>query len=406
MDRPTETLPLAGVKVLDFSWALVGSFTTKNFADFGAMVIKVESSTRPCLSRIDAQVAASSRSSFDDKPWFIHMNTSKLGLRLNMKHPRWREVIDPLLEWADVVVENFSPGTMASLGLDYATLSQRRPDIIMLSGSVYGQTGPLSREWGVDGTGAALSSRLFLTGWPDRAPVTPSVVPYGDVILPPFMAAAAAAALDYRRRTGKGQHIDASMYEMCVQQMAPALAAAQLDGRPQRMGERATDVLYQGVFPTLGDDRWIAISAADQAAWNRLTEAVGGEWPSAAIIAHAAPALLDEIDRRVGEWTADFDGFALMRELQAAGVAAGVVADASDLLHRDPQLRARGFVEMLDNPALGPFEHLALPYKLSRTPARMTTAPALGQHNKEIVCGVAGLSDGAFQELHASGLFE
>ena len=116
---------LDGVKVLDFSWALVGSFTTKNFADHGATVIKVESSTRLCLSRIEAQVAASRRGAFDDKPWFIHMNTSKLGLRLNMKHPRWREVIDPLIDWADVVVENFSPGTMASLGLDYATLRQR-----------------------------------------------------------------------------------------------------------------------------------------------------------------------------------------------------------------------------------------------------------------------------------------
>ncbi len=398
--------PLGGVKVLDFSWALVGSFTTKALADHGATVIKVESATRLCLSRIEPQVSASKRGAFDDKPWFIHMNTSKLGLRLNMKHPRWREVIEPLIDWADVVVENFSPGTMASLGLDYATLSKRRPDIIMVSGSVYGQSGPLSREWGVDGTGAALSGRLFLTGWPDRPPVMPSAVPYGDVVLPPFMAAAAAAALDYRRRTGKGQHIDASMYEICVQQMAPALVAAQLDGPPKRMGERQADVLYQGVFPTLGEDRWIAISTPDAAGWGALTEAVGGDWPSAEAVAQADDAALDALDRRIADWTRDFDGFALMHQLQAAGVPAGVVADAGDMLERDPQLRARGFVEMLDNPVLGPFEHLAQPYALSRTPARMTTAPGLGQHTREVVCDIAGLPPATFEELQASGLFE
>src|SRR5690606_33366281 len=138
----------------------------------------------------------------DDKPWFSHFNSSKLSLQLNMKHPQMREVIDPLIEWADVIVENFSPGTMEKLGLDYATIRQRRPDIIMVSGSVFGQTGPYAKNWGVDGTGAALAGRLYLTGWPDRNPVTPSV-PYGDVVLPCYMAAAVAAALDHRRRTGQ-----------------------------------------------------------------------------------------------------------------------------------------------------------------------------------------------------------
>src|SRR5690606_9742021 len=129
MSTATGQGPLAGLRILDFSWALVGSITTKLLADFGAEVVKVESSLRPCLSRIDVQVAASKRGDFDDKPWFIHMNTSKLSLRLNAKHKQVREVLDPLIAWADVVVENFSPGTMKSLGLDYETLSARRPDL-------------------------------------------------------------------------------------------------------------------------------------------------------------------------------------------------------------------------------------------------------------------------------------
>src|SRR5262249_55036400 len=156
-----------------------------------------------CLSRIDVQVNASRADSFDDKPWFAHLNTSKQSLALDMKLSASREVIDPLIDWADVVVENFSPGTMAKLGLDYDALAARNPGIVMVSGSVFGQTGPLAHHWGVDGTGAALSGRTLLTGWPDREPVIPSAVPYGDVIVPYVMAAAAAAALAERRTTGK-----------------------------------------------------------------------------------------------------------------------------------------------------------------------------------------------------------
>ncbi|WP_421934381.1 CoA transferase [Phenylobacterium sp.] len=388
--KPSHEPPLKGLKVLDFSWALVGSVTTKNLADYGATVIKVESSTRPCLSRIDVQVAASKAGQFDDKPWFIHMNTSKRGLRINMKHPRWREVIDPLIAWADVVVENFSPGTMASLGLDYETLRARRPDLIMLSGSIYGQTGPLARTPGVDGTGAALSGRLFMTGWSDRPPVTPSAVPYGDLLLPPYMAAALAAAVDHRRRTGEGCHIDASMYEICVQQMAGAMLEAQIDGPPQRTGNADRAVLLQGVYPTAGQDRWIAISAEDEAAVARLAGLMAGT-PS---------------DDTIAAWTATQDGYALMARLQGAGVAAGVVQTCADLVDRDPQLRERAFLTCLDNPVLGAFEHQALPYKLSRTPAVMTTAPGLGQHNESICRDLIGLSAETYAELAAAQLFE
>ena len=399
--------PLAGLKVLDFSWALVGSFTTKALADFGATVVKVESSTRPCLSRIDVQVAASRAGNFDDKPWFIHMNTSKLGLRLNMKNPRWREVIDPLIEWADVIVENFSPGTMAGLGLDYETLKARKPELIMLSGSVYGQTGPLAREWGVDGTGAALSGRLLLTGWPDKPPVTPSAVPYGDVVLPPFMTGALAAALDHRARTGQGCHIDASMYEVCVQQMAASIAAAQTGDEPRRRGNRDPAALVQGVYPTQGDDRWIAISATDDRLWWKLKAAM--DWkdgPVAAALRGAGDAALDAVDARIAAWTASRDGYALMASLQSIGIPAGVVQTAADLVDRDPQLKAREFLTTVDNAVLGAFAHQGEPAKLSRTPARITTAPGLGEHTEKVCRQFAGLSADAYADLVASRLFE
>jgi crotonobetainyl-CoA:carnitine CoA-transferase CaiB-like acyl-CoA transferase len=389
--------PLKGVKVLDFSWALVGSITTKYLADFGAEVVKVETSTRPCLSRIDVQVAASKRGNFDDKPWFIHLNTSKRSLRLNMKRPGWREVIEPLIDWADLVVENFSPGTMKGLGLDYETLSARRPDLVMVSGSVFGQTGPLAREWGVDGTGAALSGRLHMTGWRDRPPVNPSFAPYGDVILPPLMAAAAAAALHDRRRTGQGRHIDASMYEACVQQMAAALVQTQVGPAPGRDGNRDPAVMHQGVYPAEGEDRWIALTVPDAPTWAALTALIGGgPWPDDA----------DERDARISAWTRGRDRYDAMEQLQGAGVPAGVVQDSADVVDADPQLRGRDFLQVLENPVLGLFGHQAPPFKLSRTPAQVSTAPGLGQHTEEIVRARSGLSAERFLELQSSGLFE
>ena len=397
--------PLAGVKVLDLSWALVGSISTKGLADHGAHVIKVESASRPCLTRTDLQVAVSTRESFDDKPWFAHLNTSKQSLRLNLKHPRAREVLEPLIEWADVVVENFSPGTLKKLGLDYEALRKRRPDLIMVSGSTYGQTGPLSQEWGVDGTGAALSGRIALTGWPDRPPVTPGAVPFGDVVLPQFMVAATAAALADRRRTGRGRHIDAAMYEVGVQQMAGALEAAQLGRAPRRMGNRSDDVLVQGVYRTRGGDRFIAISVLSESDWSRLTAFMGGSWPDAAALRAADDGELDALDRRIEAFAVEHEDGALMRALQARGIAAGVVQDAEDLLERDPQLRARPAFKALEHPALGHFDHQTSPYHFSRTRAQISTAPMLGEHTEIACTEVLQIGRDAFEELKVAGVF-
>lgn len=400
--------PLAGVKVLDFAWALVGSLTTKLLADHGAQVVKVESALRPCLSRIDKQVSVSSRESLDDKPWFSHFNTSKLSLQINMKHPRVREIIDPLIDWADVVVENFSPGTMEKLGLDYHTIKQRRPDIIMVSGSVFGQTGPQAKSWGVDGTGAALSGRMYMTGWPDRDPVTPSV-PYGDVVLPYFMSASVAAALEHKRQTGEGEYIDASMYEVCVQQMSEAIVATQKQPDPlTRQGNRSSAALYQGVFPCREDNgkQWIAISVFNEVEWQTLVEQLpGDDWPEAAELADMFTAQLDALDSKIAQWTQTRERYALMTLLQKKGVAAGVVQDIADTFERDPQLPHRQYLKNLNHPYLGEFGHQTPPVKFSRTPADVQLAPNMGQHN-EIVCKeIIGLSDQVFAELKEEKLF-
>ncbi|UVO54387.1 CoA transferase [Sphingomonas sp. SUN039] len=381
----TRPGPLSGVRVLDFAWALVGSITTKTLGDLGADVVKIESRTRPDLARLDVQVSVSQPGNWDDKPWFAHLNTSKRSVSLDLKQPDARRLIDPLIDWADVVVENFSPGTMAKLGLDYDSLAARNPGIVMVSGSVFGQTGPMAKEWGVDGTGGALSGRTFLTGWPDRDPVIPGAVPYGDVIVPYAMAAGVAAALQHRRETGRGCHIDASMYEISVQQMRDALVAAKRGERPARTGNADAHAVLQDVFPALGEDRWIAISLFDGTDKSRLDAVTGGD---------------------IATWTATREDHAAVAELQAAGIAAGVVQDAGDMIDHDAQLRGRGALVQLDHAVLGPFGHIATPIAFSRDAFTPYRAPSMGEHCDAVARGIAGLDDATIAALHASGVFK
>ncbi|WP_116809645.1 CaiB/BaiF CoA-transferase family protein [Steroidobacter cummioxidans] len=391
-DRPG---PLSGLRVLDFSWALVGSITTKVLGDLGCDVIKVETRSRPCLSRIDVQVSASRADSFDDKPWFAHLNTSKRSLALDLKLPGSREVLDPLLEWADIVVENFSPGTMAKLGLDYASLQQRNPGVIMVSGSVFGQTGPLAESWGVDGTGAALSGRTFLTGWPDRNPVIPGAVPYGDVIVPYVMAAATSAAVEQRRRTGTGCHIDAAMYEICVQQMHDAIVAAAQGNRPQRHGNDDPGIFHQGVYAAAGDDQWIAICLPSRADWERLCALIG-------LDPKGSPR---DAEPGLNAWSRQHAAHTLMEQLQGAGIAAGVVQDIEDLIERDPQIAARNALIDLQHPLLGTFGHVRTPMSFSASVTAPYRAPSIGEHSLAIAKDLCGLSASRIEELERLGVF-
>ena len=377
--------PLSGVRVLDFAWALVGSITTKTLGDLGADVVKIESRTRPDLSRLDVQVSVSRHGELDDKAWFAHLNTSKRSVTLDLKNPDAWKLLRPLIEWADVVVENFSPGTMARIGLGYADLKAINPGIVMVSGSVYGQSGPLAQEWGIDGTGGALSGRTFLTGYPDSGPVIPGAVPYGDVIVPFVMAACAGAALQHRRLTGQGCHVDASMFEICVQQMRPYLAQAQAGERPRRSGNADPAVAMQDVFPAAGEDRWVAITLFDDAERERLEQLTGPD---------------------VAAWTAAREEGEIVAALQAIGIAAGAVQDCGDMIDDDPQLAARGALVELDHPVLGPFGHMATPIRFSRDELRPYRAPRMGEHTHEVARDICGLGKAEVERLESEGVFK
>lgn len=399
---------LAGVKVLDFGWALVGSLTTKQLADHGAQVVRVESITRIDLPRANRMTSNSVANNPDDKPWFTHLNTSKYSMALNLKCTPARSVIEKLIRWADVINANMVPGTLNRLGFGYDYVKTIKPDIIMAEGSTYGQTGPMAREWGVDGTGAALSGYLDLTGWPDRGPVGPNI-PYGDVVLPFFIAAAIVAALDYKRRTGKGQYIDASMLEVCVHQITPALLDWEANGHLQtRNGNRIAHAAPHGVFPCIGEDRWCAIGVFTDEEWEAFNQAIGNpSWTKEPKFATLKSRKENEeaLEELVAKWTKQHSAEEVMQILQAAGVAAGVVQTMQDIVENDPQLKARNFLLPLKHPVIGVFGHPAPPYKLLKTEAQVRTSPCLGEHTEYICTQLLGMSDAEFVEIFQQAIF-
>ena len=404
-----EKQALAGIKVLDFGWALVGSLTSKQLADHGAEVVRVESITHIDLPRANRMTSQSTGTNPDDKPWFTHLNTSKYSMALNLKCASAKNVIERLVRWADVINANMVPGTLDRLGFGYNHVKTIKPDIIMAEGSAYGQTGPMAHEWGVDGTGAALSGYLDLTGWPDRGPVGPNV-PYGDVVLPFLIATAIVAALDYRRRTGKGQYIDASMLEVCVHQISPSLLDWEANHHLQtRNGNRIAYAAPHGVFPCKGDDRWCAIGVFTDDEWQAFCEVIAQpeliKDPGFATL-KARKENEAELEALVAQWSINHSAEDVMTMMQAAGVAAGVVQTMEDIVDHDPQLKEREFLIPLKHPVIGVFGHPTPPYKLSETRAHVTTSPCLGEHTEYICTELLGMSDEEFVSLYRQGIFE
>lgn len=405
----SERQALAGVKVLDFGWALVGSLTGKHLANHGAEVIRVESIARLDLQRTNRHISKASPTNPDDRPWFSYCNSSKYGMTLDLKHPRARTVVEKLIRWADVVSENFTPGTMNKLGWGYETVRTLKPDIIMIGSSIFGQTGPLASESGVNRTANAWSGRTYLTGWRDREPVSPASAAYGDEVLPLFNAMAIVAALDHRRKTGKGQYIDASMLEVCAQQIAPAFLNLRANARLlTRAGNRAANAAPHGVFPCTGDDRWCAIAVFTDEEWRAFCHTIGDpSWTVEDRFADLSSRKEheDELEELVAEWTRRHSADEVMRMMQAVGVPAGVVQNIEDVMDSDPQLKHREFLVPLKHPVLGVFRHPTPPYKLLKTQARIRTSPCLGEHTHYVCTQVLGMTDNEFVELEREGVF-
>jgi benzylsuccinate CoA-transferase BbsF subunit len=399
---------LNGIRVLDFTWAGAGPYATKFLADFGAQVIKVESRKRPDIGRMTPPFKNNVRHP-DGGALFLHTNTSKLAITLNMQHPKGVVIAKKIAAISDIVMENFTPGVMKRLGLTYEEFKKIKPDIIMASSSIYGQSGPKSRLSGFGNTGSAISGHYMLTGWPDSEPVSPGVA-YADVVQPVFTVISLLAALDYRRRTGKGQYIDSTQVETMVQFISPAMVHYFANGQIEsRIGNRSPHASPHGAFPCKGDDRWCAIAVFNGTEWQNLCRAMGDpQWSRDNKFSNFASRKTheDELETLISQWSSTYDRHELMNLLQESGVPAGALQDGADLVDSDPQLRARQSFIKLTHPVIGECNHPTQPVKLSESPAQLATSPCLGQHNEYVYRELLGISDEEYNTLLNGGVFE
>lgn len=402
-----RTGALSGLRVLDFTWVYAGPAVTRQLADYGATVIRVESSSAPDALRASGPYK-DGQGGWERSANYANVNVGKHNVGLNLRAEGARDVALRLIDWADVVVENFSPKGMKGFGLDYETLRERKPGLIMLSSCLSGQTGPERTLAGYGTMGAALAGFGYVTGWPDRAPAAPFVA-YTDYVSPRFALAALLAALDHRDRTGEGQHIDCSQAECSIHNLGPAALEPGVNGRA--MGPRGNASLHHapsGVYPVRGDDRWVALAAPDQASWLALCDVAGRDWQSDPRFATPAARLqaFEALDASISQWTVEHEVDELEQSLQARGVPVHRISWSADLF-ADPQLAARRHFVALDHPELGPMPYEASRVVLSRTPSVLTRGAAtLGQDNAWVLGDLLGYSEEQITELVIAGAIE
>ncbi len=406
--EPGEDRPLAGVKILDFMWALAGPGATRTLADCGATVIRIESTSRLDVCRtlspwLNGEVGP------ENSAIFHSTNAGKRMFTLDPNTPEGHEVVLDLVRWADVVTESFSPRGMKGFGLDYETLRGVNPDLIMLSTCLMGQTGPLARFAGFGNLAAAISGFHELTGWPDRDPAGPFSA-YTDYIAPRYNAIAVLAALEHRRRTREGQYIDLSQTESALHFLAPAMLEYSVNGNiPSRVGNQDTEMAPHGVYACAGEDCWVAVACRDDADWRALCALVGERaLADDARFASGASRLehTTEVDAVVASFTEKLPMHEAERQLQEAGVPAGAVQNSPELCE-DEQLALRGHFVELPHPTQGKTVVEGTRFILSRSPVGPRgAAPTFGADNDWVLGEVLGYDDDKIAEIVIAGALE
>jgi crotonobetainyl-CoA:carnitine CoA-transferase CaiB-like acyl-CoA transferase len=408
----TDTLPFADLKVVDLTWVVAGPSVGRVLADYGATVVRVESARRIETARLvgpfHGGVPGPERSAL-----YGNVNAGKLGLALDLSLEPAREVVRDLVRWADVIAESFSPGLMHRWGLDYESLREIKPGLIMLSTSLMGQTGPYAGYAGYGNSGAALSGFQNLAGWPDRPPIGP-FGPYTDYVGPRYALVAVLAALEYRRRTGAGCYIDHSQAESGINFLAPEFVDYFVTGRiAERNGNADLQMAPHGVYSCKPDDgrpeAWVAIAVRSDEEWKRLATLIGGpNLASDARFASAAERLAcaAELDELVSTWTASRSTGEIERLLQTRGIPAHAVLVSGDLVD-DPQLQHRGHFVHLPHPLHGETVVEASRFRMSGTPpVTELCAPTIGRDSKLVLRDILGYGDERIATLTALGALE
>ena len=390
--------PLDGVRVLELANYMAGPFAGMILADLGADVIKVENPRGGDFSRQTAPFLKG------ESAGFIALNRNKRSLTLDLKAERGRAIFLELVKTADVLIENFRPGTMHDLGIDYKVLSQVNPRLVYSSASAFGQSGPYSQRAGLDLILQGMSGLMSITGEPDRPPVKVGV-PIADLTTALFGAVSILAALRARERTGQGQQIDLSLFESAIALEVWETSSYFASGEvPQPLGSaHRVSAPYQAVRTS---DGYITIGATSPRNWSAFCAALGLQHlehdPRFASVS-ARRQRYQELAALIEEVTRTQSSQHWYRLLEEAGVPCGIL-NRIDQVVEDPQVRARNFVLDLPHTTLGSVRVTGSPMRLSNTPVRLEHAgPLLGEHTFDVLCEL-GLDEAAIAELEQAGV--
>jgi len=414
--------PLTGVRVADFCWMGVGACATRLLADFGAEVIRIEDRNRLDMPRrlpiYKNEVRTYGEEDANPDPnkggLFNNYNRNKLGVTINMRTARGRELADRLIASSSVVTENFAPGVMERWGLTYDRLKQLSPQVIYARMSGFGHSGPNADYRSYGPVVQAVSGMSHISGLPGQEP-SGWGLSYMDNEAAFFNAAALLMAIYQRNVTGEGSEIDVSAVEAGINLLGPILLDVAVNGRSTRGPDFPTgnrleypDAAPHGVYPTLGEDRWIAIAVFNDAEWRALISVAGDpEWAADPGFADQQARFenQDALDAHIAAWTRGQDRYALMHRLQAAGVAAGAVQSAEDTNDHDPQIAGRGLFFELDHPVIGEARFEGTPIQFSRTvQENWRSAPLLGEDNAHVFKSLLGVGAAEYEALVAEGV--
>lgn len=397
MDREA----LKGIRIADFSWVWSGPLATLLLSFLGAEVIKIESRKRLDQTRQGTITTGDSFSDFDASPTFNNANLNKKSVTIDLSRSEGTELAKRIVAASDLVVENMRPGVMDKLGLGYKDLVKVKPDIVMLSVSGFGSSGPYREYAGFAPIFAAFGGLADLTGYEDGEPNTMSGVM--DLRVGTASAFAILAALIHRQKTGEGQYIDLSASE-CVSSLVGAeLMEYSMNGRsPVRRGNQDSIMAPHNCYRCKGEDKWISIAVATDEEWNALCEIMGDPaWckEEAFSTVYSRWKNRAELDKHIAEWTINYTHHEVMRLLQDAGVAAMPSLNAEELLS-DPHVKARSLITEIEHPVMGKKVVLNPSWKLSETPAKVKRAsPLLGEHKDEVFGGLLGMSREEIKKL-------
>ena len=391
----------AGLRILELGAGAAGPVASRYFAEHGATVLRIESSTRPDFLRM-LHAKPGEPVDVDAAPIFALLNPDKWSVALDLEKPAARALALRLVDWADVVTQHFAPGAMETLGLGAEQLLARKPGLIVVTSSLFGHTDPHCHDPRLGGQGAAIAGFHHLTGWPDREALGPYAT-ITDSLSPRYVALLIAAALLERSRGGAGQHIDVSQIETGVYSLSEFVVRYSANGESVvRAGNREAGAAPHGVYPCAGEDAWIAIEVASDGEWQALVAAMGApSWAREPRFATAAGRVAHQhdLDARLAAWTRETGAYLLMAQLQEAGVPAGVVQHLNQLL-QDPQLAHRRHFVPLDHAVLGVLPYERSGFRLSASPGGFDdSGPLLGEDNDTVLGEILGLSAAEIEQL-------